>query len=61
MLVAAALAGGRCATLSVSADGPLATLAAARDKIREMRRAGDRSPMTVLVRGGTLFRTRPSF
>lgn len=44
-------------TLYVSPEGPLRSLAAARDKIRELRRGGNKSPMTVLVRGGTYFLT----
>ncbi len=41
------------ATLSVSPDGPLTSLAAARDAIRNLREHGSAGPMTVLVRGGT--------
>jgi parallel beta-helix repeat protein len=47
------------ATLYVSTGGPLPTLAAARDKIRELRRAGAKGAMTVLVRGGTYFLEEP--
>jgi hypothetical protein len=47
------------ATLTVSPDGPVKTLAQARDKIRELRRAGDKGPMSVVVRGGTYFLDEP--
>jgi hypothetical protein len=40
-------------------DGPLPSLAAARDKIRELRRGGAQGPVTVLVRGGTYFLEEP--
>jgi parallel beta-helix repeat protein len=64
-LILSPLAISRAATLYVSTDGragasgttkePLPSLAAARDKIRELRRSGDKSAMTVQVRGGTYF------
>jgi hypothetical protein len=34
-------------------DGPLPSVTAARDRIRDLRRSGRQGPMTVLVRGGT--------
>lgn len=40
------------ATITVSPGGPIASLAAARDAVRALRAAGDRSPATVLVHGG---------
>src|SRR5436305_1961975 len=58
-LTLALLGAAHAATLTVSPDGPISTLAAARDKLRELRRAGDRSPMTVTVRGGTYFLDEP--
>ncbi len=39
-------------------DGPLASLAAARDRLRELRKAG-RGPARVLVRGGTYYLESP--
>ena len=40
------------ATLVVSPQGPLTSLAAARDAIRALRAKGDNSPATVLIHGG---------
>jgi hypothetical protein len=37
------------------ADGPLPSLAAARDAVRSLRTKGVREPVTVLVRGGTYY------
>jgi hypothetical protein len=54
-----ALATAPAATITVSTDGPVKTLAAARDKVRELRNAGDKSPMTVVVRAGTYFLDEP--
>jgi parallel beta-helix repeat protein len=64
-LILSPLAVSRAATLYVSTEGhagasgkidaPLPSLAAARDKIRELRQSGDKSAMTVKVRGGTYF------
>ena len=45
--------------LYVSPGGPLATLDAARDRIRALRRGGTRGPFTVLVRGGTYYLESP--
>jgi parallel beta-helix repeat protein len=45
--------------LHVSAGGPLATLDAARDRIRALRRSGARGPFTVLVHGGTYYLDAP--
>jgi len=45
-----------------TADGPFATLARARDAIRELRRSQGGvllQPVTVLVRGGTYYQTEP--
>ena len=57
------------ATLYVAKDGkpgapgtleqPLPTIAAARDKIRELRRSGASGAMTVMLRGGTYFLDEP--
>lgn len=41
------------------ADGPLATLARARDALRGLRAQGEAAPVTVLVRGGTYRLTEP--
>src|SRR6266542_1413984 len=41
------------APVEVSANGPVSSLAAARDKIRELRRNGDTRTQTVVIRGGT--------
>ena len=46
-------------TLTVSPQGPLRNLASARDRVREMRRAGAKTPVTVLIRGGTYFLSEP--
>src|ERR1035437_6129799 len=40
------------ATLYVSPQGPIPSLAAARDAVRALRAKGDNSPATVLIRGG---------
>jgi parallel beta-helix repeat protein len=40
------------ATLVVSPQGPLTSLAAARDAVRALRAKGDNSPATVLIHGG---------
>jgi len=40
-------------------DGPLPSLAAARDRIRALRAGGEKSAMTVLVRGGTYRLSEP--
>ncbi len=40
-------------------DGPLPSLSAARDRIRELRHTGDKNPMTVVVRRGTYLLTEP--
>jgi hypothetical protein len=40
-------------------DGPLPSLVAARDRVRALRAAGDKEPMTVLVRGGTYRLSEP--
>ncbi|MBI3737021.1 right-handed parallel beta-helix repeat-containing protein, partial [Candidatus Sumerlaeota bacterium] len=40
-------------------DGPLASLAGARDKIRELRKAGSKDAMTVFVREGTYVLSEP--
>ena len=45
--------------LYVSPGGPLATLDAARDRIRALRRGGTRGPFTVLVHGGTYYLESP--
>ena len=45
--------------LQVSPGGPLATLEAARDKIRSLRRGGARGPFTVQLRRGTYYLTAP--
>ena len=42
-------------TLTTSPDGPLKTPGAARDIVRELRRGGGKSPMSVTVRAGTYF------
>ncbi|MEO7144631.1 MAG: right-handed parallel beta-helix repeat-containing protein [Bryobacteraceae bacterium] len=47
------------ATLNVSPAGPLSTLAAARDKARELRRAGDHAPITVSIYAGVYFLAEP--
>src|SRR5579871_1958352 len=41
------------ATLTVAPDGPLSSLAAARDAIRQMRASGKSEAVTVQVRAGT--------
>lgn len=46
-------------TLTVSPNGPLSTLATARDKVRALRRAGERQPVTIVVQGGTYFLSQP--
>src|ERR1019366_9680141 len=42
-------------TIIVSPDGPIRTLAAARDAARAQRRAGRTGPITVQLRDGTYF------
>ena len=49
----------RADTLTVSPDGPIRSLAEARDAIRAKRQAGNQQPMTVLVRGGTYRLSEP--
>jgi parallel beta-helix repeat protein len=49
----------RAATLEVSPSGPLRSLEEARDKIRELRKAGANEPFTVQLRAGTYRLTRP--
>jgi parallel beta-helix repeat protein len=49
----------RAEVLQVSPGGPLATLDAARDRIRALRRGGARGPFTVLVHGGTYYLESP--
>jgi parallel beta-helix repeat protein len=46
-------------TLDVSPGGPLKSLAEARDAVRALRRAGNRTPITVVVHGGTYFMAAP--
>jgi parallel beta-helix repeat protein len=46
-------------TLTVSPDGPLTSLTAARDAIRAQREHGATEPVTVLVRAGTYRLTEP--
>jgi parallel beta-helix repeat protein len=41
------------AALTVSPDGPLSSLAAARDTVRKMRESGSNEPVTVILRAGT--------
>lgn len=45
--------------LHVSPGGPLATLEAARDKIRALRRGGAQGPFTVQIRRGTYYLAAP--
>src|ERR1700683_1203439 len=47
------------ATLTVSTDGPLSSLAAARDAVRKLRENGSSEPVTVLVRAGTYRLSEP--
>jgi len=51
LLVAGAL---HAATLTVSTDGPLKTLAAACDQVRELRKSADDNRVAILVRGGSV-------
>jgi len=49
----AAWSGGLDAPNAQGSDGPLPSIAAARDRIRTLRTSGAKGPMTILVRGGT--------
>ncbi|MBI3683443.1 MAG: right-handed parallel beta-helix repeat-containing protein [Acidobacteria bacterium] len=45
--------------ITVSSDGPISTLAAARDAVRQIKRAGAGGPITVQIRGGRYLLSEP--
>ncbi|MGH9666877.1 MAG: right-handed parallel beta-helix repeat-containing protein, partial [Bryobacteraceae bacterium] len=59
ILFVVSLLSAPAATLTVSPAGPLSSLPAARDKARELRRAGSHQPVTVVIQGGTYFLAEP--